>query len=195
MEDQKYTCPMHPEISQEMPGMCPECGMALVPARVKTKHKEGQTHGGHDAHAGHSTGAFLKKFWASLILSVPVVAYSEILYELFEWQAPVFYGSIYVPAVLGSIIFFYGGWIFLASAARELKARLPGMMTLIAVAIATAYIYSVYVVLAGRLAEGLFWELSSLITVMLLGHWIEMRAVSGAQGALKELSKLIPDEA
>src|SRR3989344_4555395 len=195
MEDQKYTCPMHPEIQESSPGMCPECGMALVPTKIKTEHKEHQTHDGHDAHAGHSTEAFLKKFWASLILSVPVVIYSDILFQLFEWAPPAFKGSLYIPAILGSIIFFYGGWIFLASAARELKARLPGMMTLIAVAIVTAYIYSVYVVLAGRLAEGLFWELSSLITVMLLGHWIEMRAVSGAQGALKELSKLIPDEA
>src|SRR3989344_8776637 len=114
MEDQKYTCPMHPEIQESSPGMCPECGMALVPTKIKTEHKEHQAHGGHDAHAGHSTGAFLKKFWASLILSVPVVAYSEILYELFEWKAPVFYGSAFISAVLGSIIFFFwGGGFFL----------------------------------------------------------------------------------
>ena len=148
---------MHPEIQESSPGMCPECGMAFVPTKIKTEHKEHQTHDGHDAHAGHSTEAFLKKFWASLILSVPVVIYSDILFQLFEWSPPAFKGSLYIPAILGSIIFFYGGWIFLASAARELKARLPGMMTLIAVAIVTAYIYSVYVVLAGRLAEGLFW--------------------------------------
>ncbi len=186
-----YTCPMHPEILEESPGICHECGMNLI----TTSHKKHTDHKEHDKHAGHSTEVFLKKFWVSLILSIPVVIYSDILFQLFEWRAPVFYGSSYIPAVLGSIIFFYGGWIFLASAARELKARLPGMMTLIAVAIGAAYIYSIYVVLVGRPEEGLFWELSSLITVMLLGHWIEMRAVSGAQGALKELSKLIPDEA
>ncbi|OGZ29475.1 MAG: ATPase P [Candidatus Niyogibacteria bacterium RIFCSPLOWO2_01_FULL_45_48] len=192
---------MHPEIRQDMPGMCPECGMSLVKAITKhqdaiTKHQDAITKQEmNDKHAGHSTQAFLRKFWVSLVLSVPVVLYSKILFELFGWSAPPFYGSAYVPAVLGSIIFFYGGWVFLASAYRELKARLPGMMTLIAVAIGAAYIYSIYVVLAGRAEEGLFWELSTLIAVMLLGHWVEMRAVSGAQGALRELSKLIPDEA
>ncbi len=189
-----FTCPMHPEISQEIPGMCPECGMSLVKAITKNQ-KTITKHDGHDAHAGHSTEAFLRKFWVSAALSVPVVLYSDILNQLFGWSAPAFYGSAYIPAVLGSVIFVGGGWVFVASAYRELKARLPGMMTLIAVAIGAAYVYSVYVALAGRPEEGLFWELATLITVMLLGHWIEMRAVSGAQGALKELSKLIPDEA
>ena len=184
---------MHPEIRQDMPGMCPECGMALVPDK-KPKGKI-ENHEEHDRHAGHSTRMFLRKFWAGLILSVPIVVYSDILFELFGWRAPAFAGSEYIPAILGSIVFFYGGWVFVSSAARELKARLPGMMTLIALAIAAAYAYSVYVVFAGNPQEGLFWELATLITVMLLGHWIEMRAVSGAQGALKELSKLIPDEA
>jgi Cu2+-exporting ATPase len=95
---------------------------------------------------------------------------------------------------IASIIFFYGGWIFLASARRELEARLPGMMTLIAIAISAAYMWSVYVVVSGG-EETLFWELATLITIMLLGHWLEMRAVSGAQSALKELSKLLPDTA
>lgn len=193
MEKIFYTCPMHPEIHEDSPGMCPECGMALI--KSETRSTKSEKHQEHDKHGGHSTAEFLRKFWVSLALSVPIVAYSDILYKLFGWSAPGFSGSNYIPAVLGSVVLFYGGWVFLASSYRELKARLPGMMTLIAVAIGAAYLYSVYVALAGRPLDGLFWELATLITVMLLGHWIEMRAVSGAQGALKELSKLIPDEA
>mgnify|MGYP001610398218 FL=1 len=134
---------------------------------------------GYNKHAGHSTEAFLKKFWVSLVLTVPVV---------------IFRNSQYIPIIFGSIVFFYGGWIFIQGAVQELKAKLPGMMTLIGLAISTAYIYSVGVVIIGRV-ETLFWELTTLITVMLLGHYMEMRAVSGAQGALKELSKLLPDTA
>ena len=166
-----YTCPMHPEIQRETPGICPECGMALIASA--------------DKHAGHSTEMFLRKFWVSLVLTIPVV--------LLNFWAISFPGSGFAPLILGSIVFFYGGWVFLTGAWRELKARLPGMMTLIGVAISAAYLWSVYAVLVG--GETLFWELTTLITVMLLGHWIEMRAVSGAQGALKELSKLLPDVA
>jgi len=137
---------------------------------------------------------FLRKFWVSLGLTIPVVLYSGILDQLFGFKMPSFPGSQYIPAVLGSIIFFYGGWIFVVSAFRELKAKLPGMMTLIAIAISVAYFYSLFVILAGQ-GETLFWELSTLIVVMLLGHWMEMKAVQGAQGALKELSKLLPDKA
>jgi len=152
------------------------------------EHKE------HDKHKGHSPEMFLRKFWVSLLLTVPVVLYSGILLKLFDWQAPAFWGSRYVPLIFGSVVFFYGGWIFIVGAWRELKAKLPGMMTLIALAISTAYLYSVFVVFVGK-GETLFWELTTLITVMLLGHFIEMKAVSRAQGALKELSKLLPDTA
>ena len=151
-------------------------------------------HGGHDKHAGHSTNIFKIKFWVSFALSIPIVAYSDIAQKLLNWEAPQFLGSEYLPLVFSSIIFFYGGWVFIASAYRELKARLPGMMTLIALAISTAYFYSIAVVFIGE-GETLFWELATLITIMLLGHWLEMRAVSGARGALKELSKLLPDTA
>ena len=153
-----------------------------------------ESYAGHDKHAGHNTGMFFRKFWVSLILSIPVVLYSDVVQELLQFKAPTFPGSLYVPFILASIIFFYGGWIFIASAFRELKAKLPGMMTLIALAISVAYVYSVYIVLSGG-AETLFWELATLITIMLFGHWVEMRAVSGAQSALKELSKLLPDQA
>ncbi|MBI2086598.1 MAG: cadmium-translocating P-type ATPase [Candidatus Zambryskibacteria bacterium] len=129
-------------------------------------------------HAGHHTEDFLRKFLVSLILTIPVILYKD---------------SDYLPLILSSFVFFYGGWIFLLGAWRELKAGLPGMMTLIGLAICSAYLWSVYAVFAGE--EPLFWELTTLITIMLLGHWLEMRAVSGAQGALKELSKLLPDTA
>ncbi len=191
-----FTCPMHPEIQEEKPGMCPECGMALVPSqKIKVKSQK-FTHGEREAdrHAGHSTAAFLKKFWVSLILSVPVVLYSEFAKMTLKIQMPEFPGSGYLPVILGSIVFFYGGKVFIQSAIREIRGKMPGMMTLIALAIVAAYGFSIFVVLRGA-GETLFWELTTLITIMLLGHWIEMRAVQGAQGALKELSKLLPDSA
>ena len=150
-------------------------------------------HDTHDKHAGHSTAMFLRKFWVSLILTIPVVLYADVLKTIFKWSLPAFPGLEYLPLALGSIVFFYGGWVFLVGAVREIQGRLPGMMTLIGIAISAAYLWSVYAVFAG--VETLFWELTTLITIMLLGHWIEMRAVSGAQGALKELSKLLPDTA
>ena len=144
-------------------------------------------------HAGHSTKMFLRRFWISFILTIPVVLYAPIVQTFFKWSPPSFPGDKYLSLILGSIVFFYGGFVFLAGAWRELRARLPGMMTLIGIAISAAYIWSVYAVFVAE--EALFWELTTLITIMLLGHWLEMRAVSGAQGALKELSKLLPDTA
>src|SRR3990167_1505840 len=147
----------------------------------------------HDKHKGHSTDMFFRKFWVSLILTIPVVLYADVVEKIFKWSPPNFPGSEYVTLVLGSLVFFYGGWVFLIGAWRELQIRLPGMMTLIGIAISAAYFWSVYAVFAG--VEALFWELTTLITIMLLGHFLEMRAVSGAQSALKELSKLLPDTA
>lgn len=166
--------------------------MNLIKNAKSKKHND--THGGHDKHKGHSTNIFKVKFWASLVLTAPLFLYSEMAEMIFGVTMPEFSGTAYLEAALGSIVFFYGGWIFLASAYREFRARLPGMMTLIAIAIVTAYAYSVYIVLRGE-GETLFFELGSLTTIMLLGHWIEMRAVSGAQSALRELSKLLPDTA
>src|SRR3990167_858936 len=157
---------------------------------METDH---QQHAAHNKHIGHSPQIFFKKFRLSLILTVPVVFYSNILETLFNFKAPIFFGSQYIPLIFGSIVFFYGGWIFIVGAFKELKSRLPGMMTLISIAISAAYLWSIYAAFAG--AEALFWELTTLITIMLLGHWLEMRAVSGAAGALKELSKLLPDTA
>lgn len=185
-----YSCPMHPEIQEEHPGICSICGMKLNEVEIEDSHKKH----GNEKHEGHHADIFLKKFWVSLILSIPVVLYSQLPQVLLGWSPPSFLGSEYIPAILGSIVFFYGGWIFLTSAFRELKAKAPGMMTLISLAIITAYTYSIFVVITGG-AHTLFWELTTLIAVMLLGHWIEMRAVQGAQGALKALSKLLPDTA
>ena len=187
-----YTCPMHPQIRQDKPGMCPECGMSLVPDKKKKKSKKHSEHS-TDKHAGHSTTMFFIKFWISLILTIPVVLYADIVEKIFNWSPPAFFGSEYMPLIFASVVFFYGGWVFLVGAYRELRAKLPGMMTLIGIAISAAYIWSVYAVFNDEGA--LFWELTTLITIMLLGHWLEMRAVSGAQGALKELSKLLPDTA
>lgn len=177
---------MHTEIRQDRPGRCPECGMNLIKSKAQRAKSQ-------DKHAGHSTAMFLRKFWLNLILTIPVVLYADIFEHIFKFALPKFSGSEYMPIVFGSIVFFYGGWVFLAGAWREIEGKLPGMMTLIGIAISAAYFWSLYAVFAGE--ETLFWELTTLITIMLFGHWLEMRAVSGAQGALKELSKLLPDTA
>jgi P-type Cu2+ transporter len=152
-------------------------------------------HQNHDKHAGHNPGMFRDKFWLSLILTLPVVFWSEHIQMLLGYQAPEFFGSAWIPPVLGTIIFLYGGWVFVQGAWRELKAMLPGMMTLISLAIAVAFLFSWIVQLQLITAEALWWELATLITIMLLGHWIEMRSIVQAQGALKELAKLLPDTA
>ncbi len=146
------------------------------------------------AHEGHVTEDFLKKFWIVLVLTLPILGYSEIFKIAFGVEPPQFPGAALAVLALGSVVFFYGGWVFIVGAYREISARLPGMMTLITLAITAAYAFSAYQVLRGE-PHTLFWELSTLIAIMLLGHWIEMRAVRGAQGALRELAKLLPDTA
>lgn len=157
-------------------------------------HHDHSSHEAHDKHAGHHTEDFIKKFCVTLVLTIPILAYSDLPQLFFGRSAPAFDGSEYISLILGSIIFFYGGWIFIKGALSEIKARLPGMMTLVALAITAAYGYSVFAVVSGT-GMNLFWELATLIAVMLIGHWIEMRAVMGASGALKELAKLLPDKA
>ncbi len=154
-------------------------------------HRAEQT---HDKHAGHHTQDFLKKFWVVLVLTVPIIVYSDLPKAFLGWSAPMFPGSDFVQLLLGSIVFFYGGLVFLKGAVDEIKARLPGMMTLIALAISAAYFYSIGTTLTGT-GMGLYWELATLIAVMLIGHWIEMKAVQSAKGALRELAKLLPDTA
>jgi Cu2+-exporting ATPase len=169
--------------------------LILGKKRKEVSHTDHMAHEGSlDKHAGHHTEDFLKKFVLSAVLTVPVVLLSDIGETVFGITLVTFPGAPYLAFALASLVFFYGGWVFLASAWRELRARLPGMMTLIALATSAAYLWSVYVLISG-IGMPLWWELTTLITVMLLGHWLEMRAVKGASAALKELSKLLPDVA
>ncbi|MEM0476686.1 MAG: copper-translocating P-type ATPase [Candidatus Aenigmatarchaeota archaeon] len=145
-------------------------------------------------HHGHRAEDFLNKFWLSLILTVPIILYSDVFQKFTGIKLPSFEGIQYLILFLGSIIFFYGGFVFLVGAYRELKAKNPGMMTLIGLAISSAYVYSVFAVLF-KIGHEFFWELTSLITIMLLGHYFEMKSVSSAQRALQEIEKLLPDTA
>jgi len=138
---------------------------------------------------------FRDRFWLSLALSIPVVFWSGHIQELLGYQAPEFPGTRWIPPVLGTVVFLYGGVVFLKGAWGELRDRLPGMMTLISLAILVAFLFSWVVELGLIQAEALWWELATLVTIMLLGHWIEMRSITQAQGALKELAKLLPDTA
>jgi P-type Cu2+ transporter len=158
---------------------------------------DGSAHGrdaGHGKHAGHSVEMFRTKFWIALALTIPTVVWGHMLPRLAGWHAPTFPGSEWIAPVFGTLVFLYGGWVFLDGAARELSDRRPGMMTLIALAISVAFGFSVAVTL-GYPGMPLWEELATLVTVMLLGHWIEMRSIFQAQGALKELAKLLPDTA
>jgi Cu2+-exporting ATPase len=137
---------------------------------------------------------FRRKFWVALLLTVPTLVWTDMVQDWVGFRAPVFPGARYLPPIFGSAVFVYGGWVFLQGAVRELRDRLPGMMTLISLAIAVAFLFSVAVTL-GFPGMALWWELATLVTVMLLGHWIEMRSISQARGALKELAKLLPDTA
>jgi P-type Cu2+ transporter len=151
--------------------------------------------GGHDHHEGHSPEMFRDRFWLSFILTIPVVVWSHHIQDLLGYQAPAVPGDRWIPPLLGTAVFLYGGLVFIRGALHELRDRLPGMMTLISLAITVAFLFSV-VVEAGLIeAQALWWELATLVTIMLLGHWIEMRSISQAQGALQELARLLPDEA
>ena len=138
---------------------------------------------------------FRSKFWLSLALTVPVVIWAEHVQALLGYGAPAFPGSTWIGPALSTVIFFYGGWVFVRGAAGEVRAKLPGMMTLISLAIVVAFGFSWVVELDLLDAEPLWWELATLVTIMLLGHWIEMRSINQAQGALQELAKLLPDTA
>jgi len=147
-----------------------------------------------NCHAGHEISDIRRRFWVVLLLTVPVVFYSKSIQEILSFTPPKLPGSAYYPSVLGTLIFIYGGSFFLKGAFRELCERRPGMMTLVSLAIMVAFVYSAAVTFTRR-GEALFWELSTLIAVMLLGHWIEMSAIGRASGALWELARLMPDEA
>jgi P-type Cu2+ transporter len=152
-------------------------------------------HAAHDQHAGHSVAMFRDRFWLTAILTIPTVIWSEMVQHWFGYSAPRFGGSAYVPALFGTTVYLYGGWPFLRGGYRELRDRLPGMMTLISLAISVAFIYSLTVTLHVVAGMDMWWELATLVAVMLLGHWIEMRSIARAHGAVKELAKLLPDTA
>jgi len=159
-------------------------------------HKE-HNHTGHDhsAHHAHMIKDFRKRFWISLIVTIPILILSPLIQHFLGFrEAFSFAGQSYLLFALSSFVFFYGGWPFLRGLFDELKKLQPGMMTLIALAISVAYFYSSAVVF-GVQGEVFFWELATLIDIMLLGHWIEMKSVMGASKALEELAKLMPDEA
>jgi P-type Cu2+ transporter len=154
----------------------------------------GGGHVAHDKHAGHSVAMFRDKFWITLLLTIPTLIWGHMLPRALGYTPPQVPGARWIPAVLGTAVFFYGGWVFIQGARHELRARLPGMMTLIALAITVAFVFSAAVTL-GYPGMPLWEELATLVTIMLLGHWIEMRSISQAQGALQELAKLLPNTA
>jgi len=151
-------------------------------------------HGGHDEHAHHSPEMFRDRFWFSLVLTLPILYFSEQIQQWLGYQSVSFPGSEWVNPVLGTILFFYGGLVFLQGARHELQDRQPGMMTLISLAITVAYVYSMAVAF-GLPGMSFFWELATLIAIMLLGHWLEMASVQGASRALENLASLIPHTA
>jgi len=144
-------------------------------------------------HTGHER-LFQRKFWVSILLSIPVLAYSEPLQSWLSFSMPTFPGSAWITPVFSVIVFIYGGLPFLKMALPELRQRKPGMMTLISLAITVAFVYSLATLVIPS-GTAFFWELVTLIDVMLLGHWIEMRSVRQASRALDELAKLMPDTA
>lgn len=206
---------MHLQVIKDKPGKCPLCGMDLVPmSGAKNEahshhghhhhhdHKEHSTHSdehnhhhsdsGYDKHEGHHTHDFLKRFWISLIITVPILLLSPMVQEWFGFNI-AFPGDKYVLLALGTIIYIYGGMPFLKGMVGEIKAKAIGMMTLVAIAISVAYIYSVAVVF-GLPGMDFFWELATLIVIMLLGHWLEMRSTMAASKALQSLVALLPND-
>src|SRR6202167_4340496 len=150
--------------------------------------------GNHDRHSGHSVAMFRDKFWLSFALTIPVVVWSTDVQHWLGYTAPSFPGSRFVPAILGTVVFVYGGLVFIRGAWNELADRKPGMMTLISLAIIVSFGTSVAATF-GLFEIDVWWELASLITIMVLGHWLEMRAISQAHGALNALADLLPDTA
>ncbi|RYY45189.1 MAG: heavy metal translocating P-type ATPase, partial [Chitinophagaceae bacterium] len=159
-------------------------------AAAHAHHKEDMQHAGHDKHAGHHTGDFLKRFWICIILTIPVLLLSHMIQQWIGLHFD-FAGDDYLLLLLGSVIYFYGGMPFFKGMVSEIKDGAIGMMTLVAIAISVAFFYSVAVVF-GLKGMDFFWELATLIDIMLLGHWIEMRSTMAASNALQSLVALLP---
>lgn len=182
-----YTCPMHPQILEDHPGKCPLCGMNLVPLKSRSA--------GHAMHNKHENmiDDFKKRFYVVLVLTVPILLLSEMIQHWLNFEIR-FAGDKYLLLLLSTIVFLYGGYPFLKGTIDEVAVKKPGMMTLIGFAITVAYIYSTATVFGLR-GMDFFWELATLILIMLLGHWIEMKSVAGASKELELLVQLMPDEA
>lgn len=166
-------------------------------AQRETPHAAHQHHGDaapHDRHAGHSVAMFRDRFAVSLLLTVPTLVWGHMLQAALGYRAPVFPGAAAIPALFGTAVFVYGGLPFLRGAIQEIRDRVPGMMTLIALAISVAFLFSVAVTFGVR-GMPLWEELATLVTIMLLGHWIEMRSIAQASGALHALARLLPNTA
>ena len=216
----QFTCLMHPEVVKDAPGKCPKCGMDLVPISNSTsehevhqhhasqesehgqhrmkveKHaKHRHQHSGHSGHANHAgmIDDYKKRFYIVLVMTIPIMALSPMIQHWLRvnWM---FAGSSYLLMLLSSVVYFYGGWPFLIGLKDEVKSKSPGMMTLVAVAITVAYVYSVAIIL-GLEGMDFFWELATLILIMLLGPWIEMKSIMGASRELELLVQLMPSEA
>jgi len=149
-----------------------------------------EQHEGHDKHAGHTPGIFKRRFFICLLLTLPILYFSPMFQHWFSYQAIQFSGANWVTPILSTIIYFYGGWVFLRGAYYELRNKI-GMMTLVALAITVAYVFSVAVSL-GLSGDSFYMELATLVDIMLLGHWIEMTSVQGASRALEHLANLVP---
>jgi Cu2+-exporting ATPase len=157
-------------------------------------HRMSGPQGDHNRHAGHSVAMFRDKFWLSLAFTIPVIFWSTDVQHWLGYTAPSFSGSKFIPAIFGTVVFVYGGLVFIRGAWRELAERKPGMMTLISLAIIVSFGTSLAATF-GLFEIEVWWELASLITIMVLGHWLEMRAISQARGALNALAALLPDTA
>ena len=180
---------MHPQIVQDTPGKCPLCGMTLEPMAT-AGHSD--PHGKRGNHTG-MIDDFKKRFYVVLLLTIPIMLLSEMIQQWLNIKIS-FAGSKYILLILSSVVFFYGGWPFLKGLVNEARAKNPGMLFLIGFAISVAYIYSIAVVF-GLKGMDFFWELATLILIMLLGHWIEMKSVAGASRELELLVQLMPDDA
>ena len=163
------------------------------PATAHADHHDQPPHAGHDKHAGHDPDTFRRRFWWTLLLTIPLVATSHMVMDWFGYSIDPPLMEWYGP-VLGSIVFWWGGWPFLAGALAETRDRQPGMMLLISMAISVAYSASLATSI-GWLDLEFWWELAALVTIMLLGHWQEMKAIGQARNALAALAALLPDEA
>ena len=193
MDDHQHHAPAHEHADAATTAAMPSGPHGHAgPGATTMAHSGGNP--AHDKHAGHSVAMFRDKFWLSLALTIPVLVWSPDLQEWLGYTAPTFPGSEYLPAILGTTVFLYGGLVFIRGAVGELRDRQPGMMTLISLAIIVAFVTS-WAGTLGLFEVEIWWELATLITIMLLGHWLEMRSIEQARGALTALAELLPDTA